>query len=202
MSDHTQVLTTANIRSYFQESVVGAMQAQGMQARGETVVYLINLLSHFARADRFYEWTPDGYTLRPLAMIYGEALYAENEEARNQALRRLGDIALFIAGLFADSLQRQGVDIDYYIAMGGNAYGYLSDRHSSRAHRPVFEELSQQFTGFVDVLSQVNERETNKDQEILRWYEKWIKTGSKRSAQRLRSLGVDVAYAAHSVRRH
>ncbi len=202
MSGHMSVVTTANVRSYFQESVLKAMETQGMRARDETVVYLINMLSDFARTDRLYEWTPDGYTLRPLAVLYSEALYAKSEEARNQALRRLGDIALFIAGIFADSLQKQSVNLDYYIAMGGNAYGYLSDRHRSRAHRPVFGELSSQFTDFVDILSSIGSHDRGHDNDIIRLYERWLNTGSKRSAQRLSELGIQVTVGARSERKH
>lgn len=202
MSESSQVLATSDVRSFFQESVVSALEQQGLQAREDTIVYLINLLADFARADRLYEWTPDGYALRPLALLYGDAVQASTNELRNQALRRLGDVALFVAGLFADSLQRQAVDVDYYIAMGGNAYGYLSDRHSSRAHRPVFEELSQQFTDFVDVLSLISGSCSTDHQDVLRLYENWLRTGNRHSARKLRQLGVHVVSGPGDSRQH
>lgn len=202
MSDDDQVLTTPDMRSFFQESVLAALDQQGVKARDDTIVYLVNLLANFARADRLYEWTPEGYMLRPLALLYDDALQAPTIEARNQALRRLGDVALFVAGLYADSLQRQAVDVDYYIAMGGNAYSYLSDRHSSRAHRPVFGELSQQFTDFVEVLSQIGGYSITDDHDVLRLYEHWLRTGSHRSARRLSELGVQVVSGTKSNRQH
>ena len=61
--------------------------------------------------------------------MYSDALEEESGEARNQILRRLGDVALFISGVFSRSLKRRVVDVDYYIAMGGGAYlgGLLYD---------------------------------------------------------------------------
>ena len=56
---------------------------------------------------------------------------------------------------------------------------------------PVFAELGTKFVDFVDVLSEVSERTscaTNVD--LLRLYEKWIKTGSRRSGQLLVERGV------------
>jgi hypothetical protein len=56
---------------------------------------------------------------------------------------------------------------------------------------PVFAELGSKFVDFVDVLSEVSERTscaTNVD--LLRLYEKWIKTGSRRSGQLLVERGV------------
>jgi len=201
MWNSSQVVTASDMRSFFRESVVNAMDTQGLKAREDTVVYLINLLADFARADRFYEWTPEGYMLRPLALLYGDAVLAPSLEIRNQSLRRLGDVALFIAGLFADSLQKQSVGLDYYIAMGGNAYGYLSDRYGSPAQRPVFEELSQQFGEFVEVLSQIGESGMAEDKDLLRLYEQWLRTGSRRSAQQLKEMGVQVLPGSND-RRH
>ena len=56
---------------------------------------------------------------------------------------------------------------------------------------PVFAELGSKFVDFVDVLSEVSERTscaTNVD--LLRLYEKWVKTGSRRSGQLLVERGV------------
>ena len=41
--------------------------------------------------------------------------------------QRLGDVSLFIAGFFARSFARKLIDVDYHIAMGGNAYSSLAD---------------------------------------------------------------------------
>ena len=192
-----EVIEARELRAFFRETVVTAIDHQQLQAGEETIVYLINLLSGFARSDRFYEWTADGYTLRPLALALNDAMQARGREERNVALRRVGDVALFVSGLFADSLHRRNVDVDYYIAMGGTAYGFLSGvlqgNTSGRTLGAVFEELSCQFSAFVDVLGEVGDNTAlNSDADIMRVYDVWRKTGSRRAERRLRELGVQL----------
>jgi hypothetical protein len=145
--------------------------------------------------------------LRPLALLYGEALEAPSHEERNQALKRLGDVALFISGVFADSLNRKLVDVDYYIAMGGKAYSYLSDssRNTLRWQvlSEVFEELASKFAVFVDILGEVSENaHFNRDVDVMRLYEVWLRTGSKRAGRRLQRLGIQPLHASVSRRQH
>ena len=55
----------------------------------------------------------------------------------------------------------------------------------------VFAELGDKFVGFVDVLSEVSERTgCSSNADLLRLYEKWLKTGSRRSGQLLVERGV------------
>lgn len=199
----SEIIRTANIREHFQQSVQSALHNQQVDAEQETVVYIVNLLTEFSRAEYLFDRTEHGVDLKPLAFLYGEAVEAGRAELRNRALKRLGDLALFIAGMYADSLNRKTVDVDYYIAMGGNAYGYLSDVMRgtlvARAYGPIFEELARKFTDFVDVLGEVSEQaRTSSDADILRTYEVWLRTGSKRAARRLATLGIQPSEYASS----
>ena len=58
---------------------------------------------------------------------------------------------LFIAGFFARSFARKLIDIDYHIAMGGNAYSSLADTMqrsmSGRCVAAVYAQLAQKFQG-------------------------------------------------------
>lgn len=189
----TPIIATENVRDYFQESVNSAISNQGISATPHTTDYVVDLLVSYTRSDRLFETTPDGKRLTPLAMLYFEALHADSPSSRNRSLQRLGDVALFITGLFSDSLHRKLVDVDYYIAMGGNAYAYLADniRDSEAITRDVFEELSEKFVKFVDVLMEVAEQARPACQsDVLKLYELWVKTGSQRAAGQLRNLGI------------
>jgi hypothetical protein len=56
---------------------------------------------------------------------------------------------------------------------------------------PVFAELGEKFVGFVDVLNEVSERTScASNADLLRLYEKWLRTGSPRSGQLLVERGV------------
>lgn len=204
---HPKLIIGADLKAYFQDQVIAAAANQRMQASADTLHYLVNLLTVFSHAQALYEQTPDGPTLRPLALIYAEALEARTPEARHQALKRLGDVALFICGVFPNSLNRALVDVDYYIAMGGTAYGSLSevaaDTRRWQSQRTVFDELAAKFVGFVDVLNEVCEQShLNNDRDVMRLYELWLRTGSARSAQKLRQIGLEPLAGSVSRRQH
>lgn len=194
MPNHEQVITDVNATEYFHNAVETALSNQKIAVCGETAVYISNLLTSFIYSERLYDRTPDGMMIKPLAQFYLEAVEAQSREERIRALRRLGDIALFISGLFAQSLYRRTVDIDYYISMGGNAYSYLSGSRSALARdglQEVFEELSRKFTGLVNVLSEVGEiTNMNNCNDVLRLYEIWMHTGNARAAEKLKVLGI------------
>jgi len=85
--------------------------------------------------------------------------------------------------------------------MGGNAYACVSD--SMRGHyrndtaQTLYDELTNKFVDFVDVLSEVTEHKLfASDHDIMRLYEVWIRTGSKRAKLTLQKLGIDPVKAS------
>lgn len=200
------VLAVSNLQEFFRDSIDDALRSQKVTAEAHTAHYIVNLLTAFARSERLYEDCTDGRGTRPLAFMLGDALEAECERERQHLLRRLGDVALFVAGFFARGFPRKLVDIDYYIAMGGTAYGHLSEslrgHDRSRAFGDVFAELSTKFLPFVDVLNEIAESAcVHSDADIMRLYEVWLRTGSARAAGKLRKLGVIPVPVGQSSRR-
>ena len=126
VTGHETLITSKTLMEYFHDSVDGALSNQSIEAEPDTVYYLVNLLSVFSRSENFYERTADGRQIKPLALMYGDAINQPSAETRCKALRRLGDVSLFISGVFSESLNRKVVDLDYYAAMGEGAYGSLS----------------------------------------------------------------------------
>jgi hypothetical protein len=185
------VVATRDVRGFFRDSVERAMRTLRLRAGEHTVHYVVNLLALYARAERLYERTAAGLDIKPLAFMLKDALEATSLARRQAALRRLGDVALFVGGFFANGFSRRLVDVDYYIAMGGNAYGSLSDSLRAERHAAMYAELAGKFGGFVDVLAEVSTRDRpDSDSDILRLYEIWLRTGSVHAGRRLTSLGV------------
>lgn len=170
---------------FFKELVDGALAHQRLEANELTAYYVVQLLaSYVERPVR-----PDEEQSRPLALRLAQALESGGVRQRT-SLKQIGDLSLFISGFFSDSLNRKLVDVDYYVSIGGCAYGALS-RVETDTFSPVFAELANKFVGFVDVLSEVSERTScASNSEVLRLYEKWLKTGSRRSSQLLIERGV------------
>jgi hypothetical protein len=201
----TQVLPVANLREFFRDTLQQALQHQHLSVNGQTEHYVVNLLTLFARSEALYEMTPEGLRLKPLVAMLCEALEAApGTSERNRTLQRLGDVSLFVAGFFARSFATKLIDIDYHIAMGGRAYGTLAHttgRGRGRVLAAVFAELSEKFQPLVDALNEVSEgagADGASDQDILRLYEIWLKTGSARCYAQLKRLGVDPTRAGGS----
>ena len=207
VTGHETLITSRTLMEYFHDSVDGALSNQSIAAEPDTIYYLVNLLSFFSRSENLYERTLEGRQIKPLALMYADALNEPSPDARCKALRRLGDVSLFVSGVFSDSLQRKVVDLDYYAAMGEGAYGSLSGQsHGTlleEAFCQVFAELAGKFRDFVDVLSEVSERgdfSTNPDMKRL--YETWSRTGSKRARRLLVDAGVHPIETARGRHHH
>jgi hypothetical protein len=190
-----RVMPVRNLCDYFRTSIDEVIAQQGVDVDPHATHYVVNMMTLFSRSENLYEEHGDAYGLRPLALMLADAADAPSPEHRNRMLQRIGDVALFISGFFVDGLANKAVDIDYYIHMGENAYGSLSEEtrgtFRGRAFADVFRELATKFQVFTDVLHEVRESaQSNSDASLLRTYEIWRKTGSRRAARLLREQGV------------
>jgi len=174
---------------FFREQLVLAMEHQRVATSAFTEYYLVNLLTAAVRGENVPQAEP-GYDETPLALLYARALTASRLE-RARLLKRMGDTALFVAGFFSDSLCRKLVDFGYYRAMGGHAYARLSREEGFVSGPPVFSELSDRFGEFADVLAEVSEQShLASNLSLVRLYERWLRTGSRRAATLLARRGI------------
>jgi hypothetical protein len=170
---------------YFRDLVLAAMEHQHLVAGELTSFYIVNLLTGFVHIDADRARAGD----EPLGIRLAKALQAAGV-AQRDGLREVGDQSLFISGFFADSLNRSLVDIDYYIQLGERAYGSLA-RRGDDAFVDVFDELAEKFSAFVDVLGEVSEQTAvTSNADLLRLYEKWLRTDSRRRANLLAARGI------------
>jgi hypothetical protein len=179
------IVRTQSPTEYFRELVESAMQNQRVSAHELTSFYVVNLLTAFVHRDR----APGAGSDEPLGVSLARAMQAAGI-AHREGLRQVGDLSLFISGFFSDSLNRRLVDVDYYILLGGSAYRSLA-RQGDEALGDVFDELSEKFTIFVDILGEVSERTAlTSNGDVLRLYEKWLRTRSRRSGDLLAARGI------------
>jgi hypothetical protein len=179
------LVRTQSPTEYFRELVESAMQNQRVSANELTSFYVVNLLAAFVHLDR----SPAAGEDEPLGVRLARAMQTAGIEQRD-GLRKVGDLSLFISGFFSDSLNRTLVDVDYYIQLGEYAYGSLA-RHGDEALGEVFDELAGKFAVFVDILGEVSERTAlTSNADVLRLYEKWLRTKSRRSGDLLAARGI------------
>jgi hypothetical protein len=176
---------------FFRDQLIAALEHQKVATSSFTESYLVHLLAGFARGERLPGGEP-GFDETPLALLYARALQAPRFE-RALLLRATADTALFVSGFFAESLPGGDGDLRYYAILGGRAYATLGREHGPEdpAGTGVFTELARRFLEFVDVLAEVSEKtRLSSPLSVVRLYERWAETGSRRAAALLAELGI------------
>lgn len=194
------IVEAANVEAFFHESVSDSVSSQNVDVCDETVVYITQLLSRYVRSEQLFEQDEEGLQVKPLAVLYCNAATAQDQHARRDHLKKLGDLALFVSGWFAHNLERRRVGIRYYVQMGECAYDWLSDCRAAtardRVFAQIFQDLATHFNEMRDVISEIHMAvESRSDSDLLGLYELWQRSGSARAAELLRSEGIDVVPA-------
>jgi hypothetical protein len=168
MHSGTGVIRTGDVSlsEYFREQLAIHAQELEPQPKEDTRWYLGNLLVRFCRSQDFFAFEDSRSTLRPLALLYSDALEARNEYERCQLLQQLGDLSLFLGALFPQHYIRRGLRQDYLVGMGCGAYDYLAD--NARQGRHVFSELSGAFGMMLVLVANAcsADRETMSDDRL------------------------------------
>jgi len=194
------IVETAGLSQFFEKVVHESLHACRVEARAGTETYLVTLLEDFVKPQRPFE--------RPISLLLDEALSEKNAGERFEKLRALGDGVLFAAGFFSECFERRGVDAKFVCAVGARAYGGVSEMlfgAELAREMDVFGELSTKFDAFVLVISDVAEQTMSgprhyiSGQDVLRIYERWLKTGSERLAEALGEHGLAPSRAVKGI---
>lgn len=174
---------------FFRDAVNEAFEKRRVDTIPVVKNYVIGLLSKYILTESMSRDT--------LAEMYLRANGTEKTK-RVELLQRLGDTSLYISGFFGDSLQRKIVDIDYYIEMGEVAYSSLSSTLQADTSAKIFSEMSQKFVAMVDVLSYISQKSSaDTNSNLLRLYEKYVKTGSDLAKDQILNKGLALPAAVN-----
>ncbi|SRR6266540_957360 len=174
-----------SVEGFFRDEVGRAFEKEGLSPGVMVEHYVVQLLASYAAST--IEQTP-------LALRMADAVDAPPRERRRK-LRDIGDTSLYVSGFWGESLEDAAVDVDYYVEMGGSAYGALARGGPTWTGDPyagVFEQLAGNFIRFVGALALVSRRMAlpASNQDVLRLYRRWQRTKSARAAARLAAMGV------------
>ena len=167
---------------FFRARVDTATRDQAAGLEEPTRLYLAGVLTEAAESGR-------GPPESTFVELRHDALQAPAGRAHVH-WQRLGEAALLVAGVFAESLGRRRVSRSYCTAMGASAYGVLAHTSPATQWRTAFRQLAEDFDACADVLAEVREEPGDDAAAVVRVYEAWRATGSERLAARLRRLGV------------
>ncbi len=185
-------LVQTSLMEYFKKAVEESLEELEIEISDLTTFYLVNLLTYFFRTERVY-YSAEDLDKKALAQVFLESRFYDLLR-RIRALKHIADYSLFISGFFSESLKRKIIDVDYYIALGSLAYSNLAQiletYKEDRAFVPVYIELSKKFPELVDVLTEISEHSIPGHEDLLRVYEYWLRTHSKRAKKKLYKTGI------------
>lgn len=170
-----------SLEAFFFDQVGEAQSRAGASLPREVEAYVVHLLADFV-----HKPAVAGRRSGPLALQY-LAARAQAGSARAQALRQVGDRALFIAGVVPHSLDRTPVNLRYVQSLGSTAYRQVSEGHGALA---VFPALADHFEAASEVISEATDGRGEGDRDLLGLYERWRRYGEGRDARRLLAAGV------------
>jgi len=190
------LVTTCSTREYFREALAEAMRTTRIDLTEYAQVYIVHMLAEFTRADHVYGASEAGESTA-LALMLSDAENA-SPEAAAKIYKHMGDSSLYHSGFFTESVQREMVSVDYYVAMGGRAYQSLSGlvRYTKATAAVLYDELSARFEDLVALLSKMSlhgEKTATKrlsDARILQLIERFRRTGKKEVLETLAAHGV------------
>jgi hypothetical protein len=177
------------LQQFFRNEVIETAERLGNRVPPAVQLYLANLLTRFAKSDQVFSSIEGRNELEPLTLMLTRAL-EQDDNGRIGTLKHLGDVALYTSGLFSERIERRGVEVDYYIEMGGMAYFNVATMSSKRLRGGNFHELysmlSEHFRHMVTLLWEFSDSlQSLNASELLAAYRQWERTGSRRLERRL-----------------
>jgi hypothetical protein len=185
-------VTEHGLDQWFKAEILALAEKKKSPLSIEERLYAADLCSRFARSEQAFGVLEGKQHLEPLALMLRRALDCDDDAERIRILRRMGDVALFTSGFFADRVEHKGLDIDYFVGMGGMAYSNVSSLagRGRSAWRELYERLARNFQQAVHLLWDfVNSTGQQRNSDLLAQYREWERTGSVRLQRLLLAQG-------------
>jgi hypothetical protein len=191
MSESDGLIVDASLGEFFRDEIAEARKRLGVRMIDSVEFYLVNLL-----CDYIHSGVRPLPGQEPLAFHYKRALEATEVGDQIQHLRDLGDVALYSAGFFEESIESSLVDVDYYVSMGGSAYqnlaGIIGNQRNGEVFAEMYQSMGADFPSLVGVLKHLEEGQlarSGSHHNLLKLYTRWLKTGQPRLYQLLLEQG-------------
>lgn len=178
----SQLVLNGSLKEFFKLLVGEVVKRQRVSLEEVTEFYVVNLLAEYAEAEKLFTQESEGRReTEPLALLYHRALQQDRDE-KIRTLRRLGDVSLYTAGFFQQSLQDRVVGADYYMHMGRTAYGAVAELVGATGFAGAYQELHAKFSAIVEVLEEIAARGmcASGPQGQMQVFEAWSRTGNER----------------------
>ncbi len=199
MTKNNTIELNSDLEKFFLDECHNVASKQGLQVSSQLNHYLASMLSRFMLSTNFFERETDPYSQKSQNSIptVGVKLLKANQKGAFEQfieMQQVGDIALFTAGFFGENIERRHLDMDFYTAIGGQAYqraGQIRETLSRERALNVYFELSGKFSDISELLSELSDRRLlNSPKDTLMLYEKWVATENPRIRRMLGEAGI------------
>lgn len=165
------------IRRHLQQMVYEALTHENVKVSKLVGEYTVNILVDFIDAEHL---TSSEGGLPVLAWLYRDAANLKGSR-KIAALKKLGDVSLFLAGLFSDYVRKTTNGLGYYVDMGRSAY----DTIAVSALNPIYDELSKNFIPLVGALNFIASRtSTSHELDLDGLFELYVRDSKNLELQR------------------
>lgn len=195
MSDDNKLIVSHDLHGFFRDEVRASRRHIGVSFSEPTEFYLVHLLVEFSHRGDITQQYGD----EPLLVLHQKAREAPLAQ-QMVIFKQMGDWALYVAGFFAEFIERSLVTLDYYTAMGMAAYRNVASLTASgtksQTVHATYVELADNFAGAVDVLTQISHRSRQRnstDVDLLKLYDRYVRTQNDRVRKMLEGRGLHVA---------
>jgi len=190
LSQNEALVLSSNLTELFDPILKEVLQSQSVSISNHSYVYLLNLLESYALID--FEENSEAYKNKMLSERLLLALQIDERYKQEKSLKTLGENVLFRVGFFSSSLKRKIAGVKFHIDIGRSAYTHLYNSTG----KPAYEEFSDRFHDYADILSGVCERlnmSTDKSADILSLSDWYSETGSNEAKKKLIENGVSLS---------
>jgi hypothetical protein len=155
-----RIETHTSLEAFFGTLLREALRTERVELETASFTYLLNLVGDFSNPEALASGRGEAGT-PGLVWLYQEAREAPPSH-RFEAYRRLGDVALMVAGFFGPHIQRSRsvVGIDYYVDMGRTAYEAAGNYAARSGFSQMLGDISAKFEPLVEVLTRMAEQTT------------------------------------------
>lgn len=189
----------SDLKSFFYRECSTIADKQGLQISPLLQGYLGEMLSRFIDTEYFLQDSTDPYSqpgkkeIPAVGIELMNGLQTTSFEQLFQ-MQKVGDLALYISGFFPEYIDRRSLDLDYFSAVGGQAYqraGHIRSSLDSENSLNVYFELAEKFAAISEVLMELSEQKMlAREEDQLKLYEKWLTSGSPRLSRMLKEAGL------------
>jgi hypothetical protein len=171
--------TKKELHTFFEETIEGAVARHQLGVSNLARNYLIGMLDRFALTEELFPLgQPDTITFQYFKVL--QETYKLRQQQLNQ---QLGDHCLFLVGYFYDFIRKQGEgQVQYYSDIGSGAYGELGTY--------PFAELAHKFDDLYVIIGNLHLPELNKDENVVKMYQKWQETQDRYYESLLLAKGI------------